>query len=1203
MVDPFSAATGALGVISTGIQVCSGLLKYYMSVKDSRKDVAAMYRSLDGLAKTFLMIQQKLDSVNSRLAGPDADAVLESIQSCTEDIDTMRKKLAKFPSTTPKDLSERLKMSAHRLQYPLKEKILIKMMSAISDLRGNLNVAASFLHINVSTSALQKMDTLEQYLLSNDSKLTHGLSQILLGQEEQRDQFQKCIQDAKGRADRQNKDTIETWLTGLTPSTLTERHNASLNRKREGTGSWLFESGEMKQWLTSKINTLWCPGMPGSGKTVSMSIVIQHLQRIAESQTLAIAYVYCAYDQQGQTATNLMANLLAQIVHQTEAVTQDLVQFWKTYRTSPARPTLVEYVRIIKSQIDQFPRAFFLVDALDELTEKDNAREVFVAQLQTLLPDIQLLITSRELPCIRKMLGAATRLEIRAHDEDIRTALTGRIEEEPLLRSHIGDDPSLKDRILETIIRKTNGMFLLAELHITSLAKEDNKRDLRQALGSLPTELNGTYRQTMARIESQDKHRVKRAHQVITWILHARRALSIEELQCALAIKTGDTNFDKDGLVSIDVLLSTCHGLVVVDRQSGLLNQPPGREATPKVLNVVRFVHYTTEEFFEQIRTTTYPFGHELLAKVCITFLSFTDFSCDSFFAERTYKNLHTNSRELETLKERYPLLAYSARNWGNHAQLALNAELGASQKDVFLSDKEKLLTHRVMAFLAEKRNVFLSVRAMQYTDRSYGSDGPRGTVSDLHLLAHFKLGVLAGTIIPSREDIDARDPNGRTPLSVASASGDQKMVKKLLKLGSNVDSKDRNGCSAIMLADQAGHSEIVEMLARAGPQETLGPPYENCPCPTLSLRRRKVADIVTTIMDRSHNPKEMEDQLRSVARKSALSGRVEVFPELLEIATDLRAFHAIVRDAFVSATSKNRTALMEFLIDQGADVNESTGHGQLPLHYSAEYGGGVEGMRILLDRGASIDARDSRGRTALHIAAGYRSTTAIDCVECLLERGACVDVHDLKGKTPLIHAVGKKSYEIVRLLLTKNASQSVEDTAGCTAVQARLRKGPAMVGPLLGSENLEEERDPTLQITQLSGFVQIKESCGDRNSNDTPSVSGTALHYAARVYGRDAPSIATLLLEYGAEIESTDGAGETPLCIAVRSGNLEMVQFFLDQGTDLCSVWTAEGVACARYHRVYEEDFERAMRLVREKKKTLTSVLEGCKVEGSEQE
>ena len=109
MSEPFSVASGVVGVVSLGITTCSALLRYYDSWKDSRKDVAAMYETLDRLNKTFILIQQK---ITSQFFGPDVvERITESIESCNEGIVDLRKRLSKFDSTKSNDWTVQVRVS------------------------------------------------------------------------------------------------------------------------------------------------------------------------------------------------------------------------------------------------------------------------------------------------------------------------------------------------------------------------------------------------------------------------------------------------------------------------------------------------------------------------------------------------------------------------------------------------------------------------------------------------------------------------------------------------------------------------------------------------------------------------------------------------------------------------------------------------------------------------------------------------------------------------------------------------------------------------------------------------------------------------------------------------------------------------------------------------------------------------------------
>lgn len=145
-------------------------------------------------------------------------------------------------------------------------------------------------------------------------------------------------------------------------------------------------------------------------------------------------------------------------MQQQSVLSEDIKSLYKHHSRERTRPLLAEYIRLLQAHIQRFSRVFIVVDALDECSEDDGVRNLFLAQLLRLLPNIRLLVTSREITSLGQAFDGATRLEIRAHDEDVRTYLQVRVEEQALLRSHIMDDPSLKDTIIDNIIDKANGM-------------------------------------------------------------------------------------------------------------------------------------------------------------------------------------------------------------------------------------------------------------------------------------------------------------------------------------------------------------------------------------------------------------------------------------------------------------------------------------------------------------------------------------------------------------------------------------------------------------------------------------------------------------------------------------------------------------------------------------------------------------------------
>jgi hypothetical protein len=190
-----------------------------------------------------------------------------------------------------------------------------------------------------------------------------------------------------------------------------------------------------------------------------------------------------------------------------------------------------------------------------------------------------------------------------------------------------------------------------------SLAKEDNIRDLRESLRELPQDIKGTYDEALRRIQLQDRRKVARAEEVLTWINCAKRPLKIDELLCALAIRPCDADLDQEAVPNADSVLSACCGLVVVDPES----------------QIVRLVHYTTEEYFKDIQIFRSPESHRHVAGVLITYLGFSCFA--SFNPLPDFCKSHTES---------------TAHNDSENAKHDTRKLLGDGDKDYQVGDQEE---------------------------------------------------------------------------------------------------------------------------------------------------------------------------------------------------------------------------------------------------------------------------------------------------------------------------------------------------------------------------------------------------------------------------------------------------------------------------------------------------------------------------------
>ena len=99
------------------------------------------------------------------------------------------------------------------------------------------------------------------------------------------------------------------------------------------------------------------------------------------------------------------------------------------------------------------------------------------------------------------------------------------------------------------------------------------------------------------------------------------------------------------------------------------------------------------------------------------------------------------------------------------------------------------------------------------------------------------------------------------------------------------------------------------------------------------------------------------------------------------------------------AAAHENDAALVDRLLDEGADVDAQDSGGFTPLHFAAEYSS-VEAARRLLDRGAKVDVTNMHGNTPL-FSAVFNSKGQGELIKLLLEHGADPEKENKHGQSP----------------------------------------------------------------------------------------------------------------------------------------------------------------------------------------------------------
>ncbi|KAF8471108.1 hypothetical protein BDZ91DRAFT_653655, partial [Kalaharituber pfeilii] len=381
------------------------------------------------------------------------------------------------------------------------------------------------------------------------------------------------------------KEEYNKCLQWLSPLCFGQIHSEYYSVWEKGTCDWFIESERFKQWLEGGRRILLCTGGPGVGKTILSSRVIQQLidtARTSSDKKIGVAFIYCNYkDEAAQTARNLTCSILCSLIRSTSL--EPILALYKNHNCEGhnTQPTIEELVEVLSQTISQYSQAYIIIDALDELNaaSRDNfidiVRDLVLQFAQTEGTILSLMVTSRNLGLETfQELGLqdgrknCERIEIQASKADITSYIEGQLENKKRLKLYMKKPESsgLRNQILDAITMKADGMFLLAKLHIDTLATKTSVKDIRDALKILPSGIDATYDAAMQRITAQSDEDRKLAVKMLSWVTCTKRPITITELQHALATEIGSSKFDPEALTEMTILLSICAGLVVVSQ-------------------------------------------------------------------------------------------------------------------------------------------------------------------------------------------------------------------------------------------------------------------------------------------------------------------------------------------------------------------------------------------------------------------------------------------------------------------------------------------------------------------------------------------------------------------------------------------------------------------------------------------------------------
>jgi len=824
-------------------------------------------------------------------------------------------------------------------------------------------------------SRIERLKTLAQVALQNDHLSVVVLINRYIGDANICSKLSQAIKNC-GESILSNTESIKTdaeymrhegdlakhskLLAWISPTDYPAQQSDFISRRQKGTGQWFLNSSQFGQWIGQPNGTLFCPGIPGAGKTMVAATAINHLLNSAQKRSVGIVYVYCNYKaQKDQDAAGLLAAILKQLVQSQPSLMEHILRLYVQHANAQTKPSVQDILAALRSLLADFSTLYVIIDALDECQDDNGTRRSFLASLRGLQAstDLRLMVTSRFIPDINDEFLEAMRLEVRAGDEDVAQFLRGQISRLPKC---VQRNSALQDLVVRNIAEAVDGMygyqaansrahflqydrFLLARLHSDSLLDKRTPKEIKTTLANLPNgsaALDDAYGEAIQRIEGQLSGDCERARKALSFITYTERPLTIAELCCALAVEPGASELDPENIPDVDDLVSVCAGLVVIDEESA----------------IIRLVHYTTQEYFERIGKQWMSNAQCDIASTCITYLSFDAFKSGGS---------PTNGDFAQRLRE-HEFLDYAAKHWANHV-LPVQMEL-REQASTYLAN-----TGLVMS------TAHVLVRSPAFSARDYAQLYDNQTTG-LHITASFGLHVLARELMTRlgagfMTALHARNRFGQSPLHVAAQMGHVEIVKLLLdkavdapKSGSSSPGqefpyRDDSQWTALAWAAVHGHADVVKLLVAKGVLAT-----------AFTAKRGVFPLYVAASWDRT----EIIQLLISYG----------VTPDL----QDERGECALAKAAYDGAN----LALETLLSMPGVDADTRDYYGRSLLWWAAS-GGSITTVKLLLEKyHLGPHVADNCGRLPLTIASVKRHQEVVDLLSSIR---AEKDVPPLDGK------------------------------------------------------------------------------------------------------------------------------------------------------------------------------------------------------------
>jgi hypothetical protein len=220
----------------------------------------------------------------------------------------------------------------------------------------------------------------------------------------------------------------------------------------------MLRSLDWTNWLEGKIGCIWIYGIPGAGKTVLASHLIEKIKEHCERSTTkkcAYVYYYCYFGHNQEEAAPFLRWTINRLCRQADLIPTYLYKLYK----HGGEPSLEELLCALEAILDAFDNTYIVTDAIDESMPRDDLLRV----LRDLATDsrfqkVQLLSTSRQYIDIEKVMqqiSVSVSMCNPLLDEDIKLYVRSQLHSNPKFKHW---PLHLREEVVEALSTGAKGM-------------------------------------------------------------------------------------------------------------------------------------------------------------------------------------------------------------------------------------------------------------------------------------------------------------------------------------------------------------------------------------------------------------------------------------------------------------------------------------------------------------------------------------------------------------------------------------------------------------------------------------------------------------------------------------------------------------------------------------------------------------------------